>query len=141
MRLPGRTTVVVAAAVAAVGAGAVSAWATATSTASSTFFVATATLRSPASVTTQITCPANKRGDALVSWTASPTSGVTGYQVTRAVNGAAPVVIATLGATATSYDDTTVAGSTTYVYGVAATLRAWTSTTATATAVTTPRKC
>jgi mannan endo-1,4-beta-mannosidase len=92
-------------------------------------------------VTTQVTCPGKKKGDALVSWTASTSGGITGYEVTRSANGAAPIVIATVGATTTSYDDTTVTGSTTYVYGVATTLQAWTSGTTAAAAVTTARRC
>jgi fibronectin type 3 domain-containing protein len=92
-------------------------------------------------VTTKVTCPNRKAGNVLVSWTSSTSAGVTGYQVTRSTNGATPVVIATVGATATSFDDTTVTGSTTYVYGVASTLQAWTSSATSAPAVTTARKC
>ena len=92
-------------------------------------------------MTTQVTCPGKKTGDVLVSWPASTTAGVTGYTVTRSTNGAAPVVIATVAATATSYDDTAVTGNTTYVYAVASTVQAWTSSTTAAPAVTTARKC
>lgn len=141
MRLSGRTTVIATATVAVLGAGAVSAWATATSTASGALVVATATLQPPSSVTTQVTCLNNRKGHVLVSWTASTSAGITGYAVTRSTNGAAPVVIATVAATATSYNDTTVTGSTTYVYAVASTVQGWTSSTTAAPAVTTPRKC
>ena len=131
----------VAAVSAGVGIGAVSAWATVTSTAASALVVATAKLQPPASVTTQTTCGGSKKSDILVSWAASTSPSVSGYQVTRATNGGAAVVIATVASTATSYDDTTITGGNTYVYGVATTLQSWTSGTTTAPAVSTPRKC
>ena len=144
MRVSGRAwsrVAVVAAVSAGVGVGAVSASATEASTASSALTVATAKLQPPASVTTQTNCVGSKKGNILVSWTASTSPSVSGYQVTRSTNGGAAVVIATVASTATSYDDTSVTGSSAYIYGVAATLRTWTSGTTTAPAVTTPRKC
>lgn len=98
--------------------------------------LATATVSPVASETATANCPNGKKGDVLVQWAASPSSFVTGYTVTRSVNGAAAATVATLSATARSYDDTTVTGSTTYTYAVVATYRSWTSPAVTATATT-----
>jgi len=55
-----------------------------------------------------------------VNWTASTSSGVTGYQVSRGTSSSGPfAVLATVGASATSYTDTTVVSGTTHYYVVA----------------------
>jgi hypothetical protein len=112
-----------------------------TSRASGALALATSTLAPATTVTAIVNCPNAKKGDVLVQWSSSPSAFTTGYTVTRAVNGGTPVAIATVAASVTSYDDTTVAGSTTYGYAVVATYRNWTSTPASAPAVTTAKRC
>src|SRR3954454_2386580 len=96
-------------------------------TTSAALSVSAATLSPATGVTATVNCPNAKKGDVLVQWTPSSSAFVTGYTVTRSANGGAAVTLATLPGTATSYDDTTVTGSTSYVYAVVATFRAWTS--------------
>jgi len=56
-----------------------------------------------------------------LTWTASTSSGITGYQVSRGLATTGPfTLLATVGGTTTSYMDTTVASGTTYYYVVAA---------------------
>jgi hypothetical protein len=64
-------------------------------------------------VTTKTTCGGAKKSDILVSWTASTSPSISGYEITRSTNGGPAVVIATVASTATSYDDTTIAGNST----------------------------
>jgi endoglucanase len=92
-------------------------------------------------VTATVNCPNAKKGDILVSWTPSGSSFATGYTVRRTTNGGTPSIVATVAATTTSYDDTTVAGATTYTYSVVATYLSWTSATASAAPATTARRC
>jgi len=55
-----------------------------------------------------------------LSWTASTSSGVTGYQISRGTNSTGPFTpVATVG-NVTSYTDTTVISGTTYYYVIAA---------------------
>lgn len=51
-----------------------------------------------------------------VTWTAAP--GATGYRILRNETGGTPTVLGTLGAAATSFDDTTAVPGTTYTYTV-----------------------
>lgn len=81
-----------------------------------------------------------KKPVVTVDWTASPSGSVTAYVVTRAKPPAAPVVVATLPASTTSWDDSSVALNTLYAYGVTASYLNWTSATPTA-SVTTAKKC
>jgi hypothetical protein len=56
-----------------------------------------------------------------LSWAASTSSGVTGYQVSRGTSSSGPfTLLSSVGATTTSYLDTTVVSGTTYYYVVAA---------------------
>jgi hypothetical protein len=56
-----------------------------------------------------------------LTWTASTSSGITAYQVSRGTSSTGPFsVLASVGASTTSYMDTTVASGTTYYYVVAA---------------------
>jgi hypothetical protein len=96
----------------------------------------TAALAPPASATATANCPNGNKGDVLVQWPASTSSYAAGYTVSRSVNGGAAVALASLPATALSYDDTAVTGATTYTYSVVATYRSWTSSAVTATATT-----
>ena len=109
-------------------------------TVAATLSTAAATMSPATAVTATVNCPNAKKGDVLVQWTASPSPFVTGYTVTRTAGGVT-TTLTTLGATATAYDDKTVAGGTTYVYGVIATYRLWTSAAANAPAVTTAHRC
>jgi hypothetical protein len=55
-----------------------------------------------------------------LSWSASTSSGVTGYQVSRGTSSTGPfTVLATLGASTTTYPDTTVVSGQTYYYVIA----------------------
>ena len=55
-----------------------------------------------------------------LNWSASTSSGVTGYQVSRGTSSSGPFsLLGSVGATALSYVDTTVASGTTYYYVVA----------------------
>jgi len=56
-----------------------------------------------------------------VTWTASTSSGVTGYQISRGTSSSGPftVLASVTGAATTSYTDTTVVSGTTYYYVVA----------------------
>lgn len=55
-----------------------------------------------------------------LNWTASTSSGVTGYQVSRGSSASGPFTpLATVGASTVSYLDTTVASGSTYYYVVA----------------------
>jgi hypothetical protein len=57
-----------------------------------------------------------------LTWTASTSSGITGYQVSRGAASTGPfTLLATVGGTTTSYTDTTVVSGQTYYY-VAATV-------------------
>jgi hypothetical protein len=56
-----------------------------------------------------------------LSWTASTSSGITGYQVSRGTASTGPfTLLASVGGTTTSYMDTTVVSGQTYYYVVAA---------------------
>jgi hypothetical protein len=114
------------------------AWATESSTAVAGIQVSTATLHPPGSVSATVSCPNKKKGDVLVTWTASSSAFTTGYTVTR--SGGAAFTPVSLGAGATSYDDTTVVGATTYTYTVTATYLSW-SAAGSAPAVTTAARC
>lgn len=117
-------------------AGASTAFAVEQSMASASLSMGTSTVAPPTSPTATVNCPNGKKGDVLVRWTASMSAYVTGYTVTRSANGGAASTLASLPATATSYDDVTVTSSTTYTYRVTATYRAWTSAAATVSATT-----
>jgi len=55
-----------------------------------------------------------------LTWAASTSSGITGYQVSRGTSSTGPFSpLATVGATTTSYTDTAVVSGTTYYYVVA----------------------
>lgn len=55
-----------------------------------------------------------------LNWSASTSSGVTGYQVSRGNSASGPFsVLATVGSTTLTYLDTTVASGTTYYYVIA----------------------
>lgn len=64
-----------------------------------------------------------------LSWTASTTSGVIGYNVFRAVGSGAPVQVNTSPITSTNYTDSTAVVGSTYTYTVTALAAACTSTT------------
>lgn len=72
----------------------------------------------PPSAPTGLTASAPTSNEVDLSWTASPESDVASYSVYR--NGGS-TAIATVNAPTTSYKDTSVSGSTTYSYTVAAT--------------------
>jgi hypothetical protein len=114
------------------------AWAGESSTSVAALPASTATLAPPTAPSASATCPNKARGFVLVSWTASTSSFVMGYTVTRA--GGAAFAPVQLPASATSYTDTTVSGATTYTYTVTATYQSWTAG-ATAAPVTTGAKC
>ena len=98
---------------------AAAAYAAFTSGASAAQAVSTQTLLSPTSVTP--TVAANCKS-VSITWTGSASTFETGYTVQR--NGS---TIATLSATATSYNDTTTSRHTTYTYTVLATYQQWSS--------------
>ena len=118
-----------------------SAFAVETSTRSAALPVGTATLAAPASVSATVNCPSAKKGDVLVQWAPSSSAFATGYTVLRAVNGGGPATLATLPATASTYDDTTIASTTSYVYDVVATYQRWTSNATASPSVTTAKHC
>lgn len=132
--------VIVGLALVAGSVGGAVAWATETSTASAAVQVATASLQPAQSVTATVNCPNRAKGNVTVAWTPSPSAFTGGYVVSRATGSGAPVQLATLPATATSYVDTTVTGSTTYTYTVTATYDSWTAA-ASAAPVTTAKRC
>jgi hypothetical protein len=106
--------------------------------ASTTMAVSSATLQPPGQPTATVTCRGANKSSIALSWAASPSAFVAGYTVTRSANGGPAV---TLGSTTTTtWTDTTIAKSTTYVYDVIATYRAWSSPAPTVTATTT-NKC
>ena len=118
-----------------------SAFAVETSTRSAALPVGTAALAAPASVSATVNCPNAKKGDVLVQWAPSSSAFVSGYTVLRAVNGGAPVTLTSLPATASTYDDTTIASATSYVYDVVATYQNWTSNAAASPSATTAKHC
>lgn len=120
-------------------AGASTAFAVERSVASGSVSMSTATVAAPTSPSATVSCPNGRKGDVLVRWTASTSTYVTGYTVSRSANGVSST-LASLPATATSYDDTTVAGATTYTYSIVASYQAWTSAAATVSA-TTAKRC
>lgn len=64
-----------------------------------------------------------------LTWSASTSSGVTGYQVSRGTSSAGPFTpLTTVGGTTTSYTDATVVSGTTYYYVVATLVGSTTST-------------
>lgn len=95
--------------------------------ASADLALSAATVAPPTGLTAVANCPNTKKGDVLVQWSASASAFVTGYTVLRSVSGGTAATVATLPAATTSYDDTTVAGLTTYGYTVLATYRNWSS--------------
>lgn len=76
-----------------------------------------------------------------LSWTATTSAFADGQEVRRSVNGGAFATIATLARTATSYQDTTTAASTTYTYVIRATKNGWTSASGSASATTKSNLC
>ena len=138
--MPHRAATFATALLAAITSAATVAWATETSTAHASLAASTAVLAPPTAVSATANCPNAKKGFVTVSWTASTSGASTGYSLTRATGTGAPVTIATLTATTTSYDDPTVTGSSTYTYAVVATYLNWTSAPAAAT-VTMPKHC
>lgn len=106
--------------------------------ASTTMAVSSATLQPPGLPAATVTCRGANRSSIALSWAASPSAFVAGYTVTRSANGGPAV---TLGSTTTTaWTDTTITKSTTYVYDVIATYRAWSSPAPPVTATTT-NKC
>jgi hypothetical protein len=115
------------------------AWAQESSTTSASLTVSSAGLTAPANVTVTANCPpTGNQGDVLVTWSAA--AYAKGYIVQRATGTGALVTVATVVAPTTSYDDTTVRGSTTYTYSVIATAGSWTSSPSSG-AVTTTKHC
>lgn len=109
--------IVLALACAAVLISAAAAYATYTSGASAAQAVSTNTLLAPTSVVG--TVAANCKS-VTVTWTGSGSTFETGYTIQR--NG---TTITTVGATATSYTDSTTSRHTQYTYTVLATFQQW----------------
>jgi putative nucleotidyltransferase with HDIG domain len=79
--------------------------------------------------------------EATLTWTASPTTSVTGYQILRSTNGTSYSVVTTVsGRTTTTYADTAVSGGTKYWYEVRASAPSGTAT-SNAASTTTPALC
>jgi hypothetical protein len=117
--------------------------------------VSTGTVAPPSGVTAVATCKGKAGGGkggpggggggsagsyVTVSWTASPSSFVSAYNVLRATSGGAPTVVAT-NVSGTTWTDTSIAGTTTYAYTVQSAYRGWTASSATPGTVTTAQAC
>lgn len=98
-------------------------------------------LVAPTGVSATFNCGlANIGNHVAVEWTAAPGAG--GYQVARSTTDGGPyTVIADVGASTTSYQDTDVSLSTTYHYVVRTTASGWTSENSDQVSVTTPSVC
>jgi hypothetical protein len=113
--------------------------------------VSTGTVAPPSGVTAVATCKgkagggrgggAGSTGSSIaVSWTASPSVFVRGYDVLRTTNGGAATLVAS-NVIGTSWTDTAIAGTTTYAYTVQAVYRGWTASSVTPGTVTTTQAC
>lgn len=104
------------------------AWATFRSAATASTSLASGTLAAPVSAAAVSSCLLTARR-ITVTWPASTSSFATGYAVLRRAGGAGAyaVVGTTAGRLSTTYQDTAVAGSTTYEYVVRATVAQWTA--------------
>jgi len=126
-----------------------------TSAATASTAVSTGTVAPPSGVTAVATCKGKSGGGkggaggggggsagsyVTVSWTASPSSFVSAYNVLRATSGGTPTVLAT-NVSGTTWTDTSIAGTTTYAYTVQSAYRGWTASSATPGTVTTAQAC
>ncbi len=99
-----------------------------------------ATLAPATGLTALANCVQKRSSFLTLSWVASTSSRLTGYRISRADGSTPPAVLATVGPTATRYDDTNITKRTTYTYTVEATYLGWASSPATVT-VTTGNRC
>jgi hypothetical protein len=89
-----------------------------TATSMGNVFSATS-LAAPSGTAASYRCVLTVRSIA-VTWTASPSAATTTYRISRSVNGGAYGSVATVASGTSSWTDTSVSGSTTYVYRVRA---------------------
>ncbi|MBK5306259.1 MAG: hypothetical protein JJD92_06175 [Frankiaceae bacterium] len=93
-------------------------------TAAGTAAIASTTLRNGTGLAAA--CAQGAVKGIVLTWTASPDAFVTGYVVRRSINGATPVVLATV--SALTYNDATAqtaAKGDTYSYTIAAVVQSW----------------
>lgn len=113
----------------------------ATATSIGNTFSATS-LAAPTGATATYQCVLTSRSIA-VAWTASSSAATTTYRVSRSVNGGAYSSVGTVPFGTNNWTDTSVSGSTTYVYRVRAERSgtSWISAENTSNSVTTPLLC
>lgn len=142
-RHPARAGAVAAVLVAVVvGTSVPAAWAAFAGQATASATYSSATLAPPTGLSATASCSLLIVGPQVaLGWTATTSTYATGYTVERSTASGGPyTVLASLGASTTSYTDTSTSAGTTYWYVVVATYQSWSTPSAQASA-TTPSLC